>query len=218
MGDRLISDNDIKIIKDNYWSRLTNAVKLVYINKRGECQYCKTISQLYKEISGITDKISLEELYIEDLPKDFIEEYNIIEAPVVIIKGRNKGLIKFYGIPSGMEFPSFIESIVKISNGEVDLPDEVISKVKSIDMKVNIKIFVTPSCPYCPKMVSTGFMFSILNENIEVEAFESIEFPDIAEKYDVHAVPKIVINDKVSWEGMVPPDYFLENILQALEK
>ncbi len=218
MSNGLLSDEDKKIIMNDYWSRLQDTVKLIYINKKdtSDCQYCDIIKQLYNELANMSEKITLEEYYYEELDPKILNKYKIKTAPVVVIKGRNKGLIKFYGIPSGMEFPSFIETIVKASKGETDLPQDIIKEISKIDKDVNIKVFVTPTCPYCPKMVSTSFMFAMLNENIEAEAWESIEFPDIAKDYGVHAVPKVVINDEVSWEGMVPPDYLLHNIFHAI--
>ncbi len=218
MADQVLSDEDKKIIMNDYWARLEDNVKLIYINKKdsSNCQYCSLIKQLYTELASMSDKISLEEYIYEDLDEDFKNKYRIRAAPVVVIEGRNKGLIKFYGIPSGMEFPSFIETIVKASKGETDLPDNIVEEVKKIDKEVNIKVFVTPTCPYCPKMVSTSYMFAMINENIEAEAWESIEFPEIARDYSVQAVPKVVINDEVSWEGMAPPDYLLHNIYHAL--
>jgi glutaredoxin-like protein len=217
MSNKLLSDEDKKIIIEEYWNRLQEPVKLIFINSKNEnCQYCDTIKQLYSEISEITDKIVLEEFYYEDLPEEFIKRYNIIKAPVVLLAGKNKGIIKFYGIPSGMEFPSFIETIVKISTGDIDLPKNIVDELKEIDGDINIKVFITPSCPYCPKMVSTSFMFAMVSENIDAEAWESIEFPDVAQKYQVSAVPKVVVNDKISWEGLVPPEYLLKHIKEAL--
>jgi len=217
MSSPILSEEDRKIVMEEYWSRLSNEVKLIYINSRdNDCQYCDLIKQLYTELSQMTDKITLEEYYLEDNPEELREKYRILTAPVVVIQGVNKGLIKFYGIPSGMEFPSFIETIVKVSRGEVDLPRDIIQEVKNIDRYVNIKVFITPTCPYCPKMVSTSFMFAMLNENIDAEAWESIEFPDISQQYSVAAVPKTVINDSVSWEGLVPPEYLLHNIQHAI--
>ncbi len=212
-GSRLLSDEDRKIIVEEYWSRLSNDVKLIYINSRDDrCQYCDIIRQLYEELSSESDKLRLEEYYYEDDTEYFKEKYSVKAAPVIVLEGVNEGKIKFYGIPSGMEFPSFIETIVRISRGETDLPKSIEKEIRGIDKYANIQIFVTPSCPYCPKMVSTSYMFAMLNKNINSEAWESIEFPEISMKYDVTAVPKIVINNSVSWEGLVPPEYLLHNL------
>ena len=45
---------------------------------------------------------------------------------------------------------------------------------------------------------------------------EATEFPEMSQKYGVMAVPKIVINDKIKFEGAVPEHVFLKKIKEAL--
>ena len=118
-----------------------------------------------------------------------------------------------------MEFPSFIDIIVKVSRGETEFSEDLIKELKTIvDDKVNIKVFVTPTCPYCPKMVSTAFQFAIVSDKIEAEAWEAVEFPTESKAYEVMAVPKTIINETLNFEGMVTPEYFLHYIMHALGK
>ena len=44
-----------------------------------------------------------------------------------------------------------------------------------------------------------------------------MEFPDLAQKYSVYAVPRTVINESAYIEGSMPEEFFLENILKNLE-
>jgi len=46
---------------------------------------------------------------------------------------------------------------------------------------------------------------------------DASEFPHLANRYGVYAVPKVVINDKISFEGAVPEDLFLNYILEAIK-
>ena len=45
---------------------------------------------------------------------------------------------------------------------------------------------------------------------------EAQEFPDLARHYQVSAVPKIVLNDRVEFMGAVPEAMFLEAVLAAV--
>jgi len=45
---------------------------------------------------------------------------------------------------------------------------------------------------------------------------EAQEFPDLARHYQVSAVPKIVLNDRVEFMGAVPEPMFLEAVLAAV--
>jgi predicted DsbA family dithiol-disulfide isomerase len=42
------------------------------------------------------------------------------------------------------------------------------------------------------------------------------DFPRLAERYDVMAVPKVVINDTVSFEGALPEDEFVAQLVAAV--
>lgn len=46
---------------------------------------------------------------------------------------------------------------------------------------------------------------------------ESSEFPHLANKYGVMAVPKTVVNERVSFEGALPEPHFLEGVMQAVK-
>ena len=57
---------------------------------------------------------------------------------------------------------------------------------------------------------------AMINGRIKADMVESIEFPELANRYEVMAVPKIVINENVSFEGALPEAEFLEYVLSAL--
>lgn len=60
--------------------------------------------------------------------------------------------------------------------------------------------------------------FSMENPKIKSALVEATEFPDLAAQYEVHAVPKTVIEGKrtVSFEGAYPEQMFLEKLQEAL--
>jgi predicted DsbA family dithiol-disulfide isomerase len=51
---------------------------------------------------------------------------------------------------------------------------------------------------------------------IRGDCVEATEFPDLAQRYGVMAVPKTVVNDRVSFEGALPEDHFVDAVLQAV--
>jgi len=102
-----------------------------------------------------------------------------------------------------------------VSTGDPHLPKDVRAKIESIDKDITILVFVTPTCPYCPRAVLTSHKFAVANPKIKGYMVEAMEFPEWADKYFVHAVPKIVINDVVEFEGAYPEPFFAEKILEA---
>lgn len=53
------------------------------------------------------------------------------------------------------------------------------------------------------------------SEQILAEAIEATEFPDLARKYRVMAVPRIIINERAVIEGAMPEAMFVEQVLAA---
>ena len=57
---------------------------------------------------------------------------------------------------------------------------------------------------------------AIASEKVRAECIEANQFPEISQRYRVMAVPKIVINDRVEFEGALPEPQFLAAVLQAV--
>jgi protein-disulfide isomerase len=57
---------------------------------------------------------------------------------------------------------------------------------------------------------------AVASERVTATAIEATEFPDLSRSYRVSAVPKIVINDRVEFEGALPEPQFLEAVLRAV--
>lgn len=56
------------------------------------------------------------------------------------------------------------------------------------------------------------------NDLITADMVEAIEFPDLAEKYMVMGVPKVVMNDIYYFEGALPERHYVDKVLEAARK
>ena len=213
----LISDGDKKIIKEEFFSKLINPVKIIVFTGKEHCQYCDQLKQLVEEIGKLSNLISYE-VHDFDNEKELAEKYRIDRAPATVITQDGKDLgVRYFGLPAGHEFGSFLEDIVDVSRGETDLEKDTKEAIRSIEKDVEIYVFVTPTCPYCPIAVRTAHHLAIENEKIVSDMIEALEFPHLASRYQVMAVPKIVINDKISFEGAVPEHVFVDYVLAAIK-
>ena len=57
---------------------------------------------------------------------------------------------------------------------------------------------------------------AVASERVTAVAIEASEFPELSHSYRVSAVPKIVINDRVEFEGALPEPQFLDAVLRAV--
>ena len=58
---------------------------------------------------------------------------------------------------------------------------------------------------------------AVASPRVTAECIEATEFPELSQRYQVMAVPKIVINDRVQFEGALPEPDFLGAVLEAVD-
>jgi predicted DsbA family dithiol-disulfide isomerase len=58
---------------------------------------------------------------------------------------------------------------------------------------------------------------SVASDRVRSTVIEATEFPEMSRAYQVMGVPKVVINDRVQFEGALPEHDFLSAVLQAVE-
>jgi len=193
---------------------LEGEVKIRYFTQDFECEFCRETRMLLEELTALSQKIKLEVYdFVADAEK--AKEFGVDKIPATILSGKDEYKVRFFGIPSGYEFTTLIEDIVDVSKGRSRLPPQLVNKVKSITKPIHIQVFVTPTCPYCPKAVRVAHQLAIENLNITADMVESIEFPHLANRYSVMAVPKTIINDKIEFLGALPEEKFIEHVLKA---
>jgi small redox-active disulfide protein 1 len=84
-----------------------------------------------------------------------------------------------------------------------------------LSKSVHVQVFVTPTCPYCPKVASLAHQAAVESTHVIADVVEISEFPDLAAQYRVRGVPKIVMNDTVELVGAQPETALVEAILKA---
>ncbi len=53
------------------------------------------------------------------------------------------------------------------------------------------------------------------NPHVSADSVEASEFRNLAARYNVYGVPKIVVNDTVQFEGALPEPQFVQAVLGA---
>ncbi|MCL4466272.1 MAG: thioredoxin family protein [Chloroflexi bacterium] len=56
------------------------------------------------------------------------------------------------------------------------------------------------------------------NPHIRADVIEASEFPHLVQKYRIMGVPKTVVNESVQFEGAVPENRFLMEVMKAQKK
>lgn len=208
----LIAEEHKEHIKSQLAENLINPVRLIMFTQELECQYCVQTKQLVYELAALNDKIQAE---VHDFVADaeLAKQYGVDKVPAIVLLGAKDYGIRFYGLPYGYEFQTLMSGLAIVSQGKTALSEETKAKIRSITTPVHIQVFVTLTCPHCPAAASMAHMFALENDLIRADAIDANEFPQLAIKYGIMGVPKIVVNEKVEFVGAVPENMFLEQVL-----
>lgn len=211
----ILKPRDKEFVKKKLGAEVASTVRILYFTQEFECEYCEVTRRLLSELAELNGNLSLE-VYDFERDRDLAEKWRIDKIPATILLGERESWIRFFGVPSGYEFTTLLEDIVDVSRGRSRLSPRALEMVKSVDKPLHIQVFVTPTCPYCPRAVRIAHQMALENPNIIGDMVEVIEFPHLAQKYQVMAVPKTVVNDKIEFEGALPEIHYIEHVLQAL--
>lgn len=211
-----------KVIKEKereqlltHFENLQNPVTIAFFTQEMECQFCRETRTILQEVAELSPTI---QLTVYDFVKDVnvVSAYSIDKIPAIALLGNGKDYkVRFFGIPTGYEFTPLIQAIISISQQKSILKDETKEKLASLEKDVHIQVFTTVTCPVCPQAVIFAHQFAVESDFVRADMVESVEFPYLAQKYEVFAVPKMVINETHTVEGVLSEKEFADEILKA---
>jgi len=214
----LLKEEDKKYLSGEFEKHIEQPVNIIHFtSSSSDCMYCSQTKEILEEVEQLHPKIALT-VYDGDTDKENMEKYKVTLMPSIIIP-RNGGTgMRYYGIPGGYEFSSLIEDIIDVGKDMVDLSPDTMQKLATIKKPFNIKVFITLSCPYCPQAVRMAHKFAFVNSNITGEMIEANEYPQLSQKYNVSAVPRMVMDDDYFFEGALPEPQFIQEVLKGYKE
>jgi glutaredoxin-like protein len=180
----------------------------VFFEQSIGCETCAPTRRVLEQIAEENPDVTLETLNFV-LDKDKAAEYGVDRVPAIIIAAAGGDRIRYYGAPLGNELPTLLEAIHMAATGETRLSDQSRAQLKALSAPVTLKVFFTPSCVYCPQMISLANRAAIESPLVSAVAIDATEFPDLVRRYNVNGVPKTVINDTMELLGAAREDEFV---------
>ncbi len=213
----LLSEKDAKVVGERL-SKLPTPVILAMFTQEFECQLCRETRELMEEIAAVSSgKVALE---VYDFVKDKgkADALGIDKIPAVAVLGpqtEDHG-IRFYGIPAGYEFASLLEALDIVARGDSGLSPASRQKLKGLTGPLDLQVFVTPTCPYCPRAVVTAFRLAMESDLVKASMVEATEFPHLSNRYGVSGVPHTVIGaSPQAMIGAYPESAAVDMVLAA---
>lgn len=199
-------------LKSDLKEKMVDSVSIIMFTQEVECQFCSDTRQLVQEFQTLSHKIKVE-VYDFMADGDKVKQYGIEKIPALAVVGKKDYGVRIYGIPYGYELKTLVEAVINVSKGTTDLSEKTKSILADVKAPVHIQVFVTLTCPHCPTAATIAHKLAIESDFVKADVIDSNEFPQVAQKYSVTGVPKIVINEKVEFVGAFSEDLFAEHVL-----
>lgn len=196
------------------FKRLPHDITLyLFSEKGGDDVFCNAIRQVVRAFRQLTDKITFREY---DLGHEEAARWKVTEAPTLLISPERYN-IRWMGAPLGEEGRSFLEALLLAGMGRSNLNEQSRKVLEKLDTPRSVRIFVSPTCPYCPQQTVNGIKAAIERPDlVSVEIVDIQCRPDLAEKYNAHSVPQAFADDVLIGMGAQSEEVFALS-LQKME-
>jgi len=181
----------------------------LFASKTEDDVFTQANRQVVRSFRELTSRITFREF---DMEHDLARKWNVVSSPTLLI-APDRYPIRWLGAPMGEEGRTFLELLLLVGMGQSHLGDQARKVIKKIDTPRNIKVFVSPTCPYCPQQAVNAVKAVI--ESPDLISLEIIDIqcnPEIANQYSAHSVPQAFANDILIGMGAQSEEVFAASL------
>jgi thioredoxin reductase (NADPH) len=194
------------------FDRMPREIPLYLFTNPGQDDvFVQSSRQIVRAFRELTSKITIKEY---GLDHELATQWGVDSGPTLLIDPDHYH-IRWLGAPMGEEGRSFLEAIILIGMGKSGISDQSLAVVKQIDSPRQLKVFASPTCPYCPQQVVNGLRAAIERpDHVSLEVIDIQSRPDLAEQYQAHSVPQAYANDVLIGQGAQQEEVFMSSLLK----
>ena len=187
--------------------KMPNEVPLLLFTAPGiNDPFSRGARQVIRALRELSPKITIREF---DVGHKEAIKLKAKYSPTLIFDPENYN-IRWYGAPLGEEARTFVEAVMMIGYGNTSIGNEAGKILKKIKGPRNIKVFVSPTCPYCPQQAVNCLKAAVeAPDHVSLEIIDIQANPELAEEYSAQSVPQVYSDEKLIAMGAQPEELFM---------
>ncbi len=205
----MFSDNDRVALEKRFSTMADPVTLLVFADESAASQQ---LIALAKGLAQTAPKMTVDVQMADEARNPRMKELRLDHWPVMLPTKPDFTRIRYYGVPSGFEVAPIVEGLVELSASRTGLSPRAREALSTVRRKANIKIFVLPTCHFCPIVAKHAYRAAIESRNVSVDVIDAHTFPDLATRHAVMGVPKVVLNDNLDITGAMDEVQFFEKL------
>jgi glutaredoxin len=134
--------------------------------------------------------------------------YSADDPPTIEIKPN----LRYMALPGGRKMAPFLQSLISRSSGETSLAKRTLSTMAKFIISMKVEVMVSPTCPHCPTVVGLVNQLAMTSTYLEVTIVDVSLFARFAQKYNIRAVPTLVIDGHEQLVGNISEDLLVDKL------
>lgn len=203
---------------------MQDEVALEAYTRAGENEpYAEAMTLLLRDMARLGEKIRVS---FHDADSEQAARRKVTRAPTLLV-APDRVAIRYTGAPLGEEARVLIETVLLAAAGRSGLSEISRQVLAELEEPREVRVFISPTCPYCPGQVSNAFRAALERPGlVSAECIETGENQDLAARYEASALPLTVINETFRQKGLMPEERFaielaalktVEELFEALD-
>jgi len=190
------------------FEKIPNDINILLFTSPGKDNiFNQAARKVIKSIRELAPKITLHEY---DISHKKARSLKVEHAPALFINPDRYSNIRWYGAPIGEETRTLVEALIMFGYGEARISPDSKKILERISSPRNIKVFVSPTCPYCPQQAVNALKAAYKRPDLlSLEIIDIQANPEIADKYAAQSVPQVYADDSLIAMGAQPEELFM---------
>jgi len=208
------SERDFIVQLKTVFEKMPHEIPLyMFVEKGKDDDFIRASRQMVRAFRELTDKITFKEF---SLDHELAKKWQVTASPTLLIAPETYS-IRWLGAPVGEEGRTFLETLILVGLKQSNFNDQARKVIQNINSRRQIKVFVSPTCPYCPQQAVNTVRAAIEKpELISLEIIDIQANPEIADQYAAQSVPQTFANEILIGMGAQTEEIFALS-LQKLE-
>ncbi len=195
----LLSDHDLMQVQDAV-NAMSATVTLVLYSTGADSAFEANLANIAAQVNGVS---------MGQVRLDEGREPVIPGKASLTLSAKLQRNIHYLAAPEGHEFESFCKGIRWLGGADKPLTSELREKLNGLTEPVDLLVPIASACNHCPHVVQTALAVAVVQPLITLTIIDALQFPDMAERFNVKSVPTIIINatrtivGRIEAEGLV---------------
>ncbi len=200
----------IQVELEKTLARIDREIPVYLFTKPGENDvFSDAARQGIRFFRQLTDRVKLREF---NLDHELAGKLGVHGSPTIVFDPDNYN-VQWLGAPMGEEGKIFLEALLRIGTQHAGLNEQSAAVLERITAPRNIKIFVSPACPYCPQQALNALKAAVAKpELISLEIIDIQANPDLADRYSAQSVPQAFADDILIAMGAQTEELFMSSL------